>query len=135
MKDKKKGAIPSEAVENRVYHNLIHPAVADAELPEEKLDGKKIYYRMGVLCGNMLYYTKKFSSFKEMMQYCEDVDKKDGWDMFRCRFCFQAFKDDTYNFEKACFEQIEFPVNGIASNKERLAEIILKAYEKAKGCL
>ena len=36
MSEKEKGAIPSEAMENGVYHSLIHPAVADAELSEEK---------------------------------------------------------------------------------------------------
>lgn len=35
MMEKEKGAIPSAAMENGVYHSLIHPAVADAELSEE----------------------------------------------------------------------------------------------------
>ena len=94
---------------------------------------KNFYYRMGVLCGDMLYYTKKFESFETMMQYCEETDKKHGWDMGRCRFCFQAFKDDTYDFATSCFSQVEMPVNGIAQNKGKLAEIILRDYKKKYG--
>ena len=100
---------------------------------KKKIDNIKLWYRMGVLCGEMLYYTMKFDTFEAMMQYCADVDKKHGWDMFACRFCFQAFKDDSYNFEKACILQIEMPVNNIDQNKEGLAERILKAYAKTKG--
>ena len=99
----------------------------------EAIKGKGFFYRMGVLCGNMLYNTYKFDSFDAMMQEAERIDNKYKSDMARCRFCFQAFKDDTYNFEKACFYQQEFPVNGISKNKEKIAEIILRDYEREDG--
>lgn len=99
----------------------------------EAIKGKGFFYRMGVLCGNMLYNTYKFDSFDAMIQEAERIDNKYKSDMARCRFCFQAFKDDTYNFEKACFSQVDISVNGISKNKERLAEIMLRNYERKEG--
>lgn len=37
----REGAIPSEAVENRVYHNLIHPAGAAGEAVERRSVGRE----------------------------------------------------------------------------------------------
>lgn len=44
MLDEKKGAIPSEPMENGVSHRLIHPAPAGAELSNEdtEIDGIRI---------------------------------------------------------------------------------------------
>lgn len=94
---------------------------------------KKIFFKMGVMCGEMLYATYKFDDFEKMMQEAEEIDDKFNSDMMYCSFVFQAFKDESYDFSKSCFFQEIFSVNGISRHKAIIAKAILTAYEKNVG--
>ncbi len=96
----------------------------------ERIKEKNFYYKMGVTCGKTLYYTYKFDNFEKMMQEANNINNKYKSDMMYCAFVIQAFKDNSYDFEKSCFYQSKLSVNNIESQIENVAQNILKDFEE-----
>ena len=95
----------------------------------EVIDNKKIFYKMGVMCGETLYMTYKFNKFSKMIEKADEINNKYKSDMRYCCFVIQAFKDDTYDFEKSCFYQDKINVSSVKENAEFVAEKIIKAFK------
>lgn len=94
----------------------------------EKIKSKKIFYQIGVMCGNTLYLTYKFDDFEKTMQEACRINNKYKRDMRYCCFVIQAFKDNTYDFEKSCFYQSKIYVNEIEDEVENIVEGILNRF-------
>lgn len=99
----------------------------------ENIKSKNIFFKMGVMCGEILYTTAKFNDFEKMMQEAERINNKYKSDMRYCTFVFQAFKDASYDFSNSCFFQTKVYVNNILQEKTNIAEAVLAAYEKKGG--
>ena len=95
----------------------------------DELKHKNLRYKMGVVCGEMLYSTMKFDDFHEMVQEAERISERYD-DIQRCSFVFQAYRDDSYNFETVCFFQTKCCVYDIRRKVTDMARCIL---EKLKG--
>lgn len=95
----------------------------------ERVKSKKLFYKMGVMCGELLYYTYKFDDFEKMVQKAKEISEKYK-DMQYCTFVIQAFKDDSYDFEKSCFFQTELFVYDIKTKIDSIAEKILQDSEE-----
>lgn len=93
---------------------------------------ENIFYKMGIMSGSILYITYKFDDFEKMVQKAIEISDK-YHDMQYCSFVFQAFNDNSYDFEKSCFFQTEIRVYDIATKTDILAKSILESYEKKKG--
>lgn len=94
-----------------------------------RIKGLRLYYKMGVMCGNVLYFTYKFDDFEKMMKSAKDINNKYKGDMQYCTFVIQAFKDNSYDFKKACFCQIKVRVSDIETGINNVIEKILSDYE------
>lgn len=122
-------------------YSLIHSwidTIAKEMVSKEKNEKKlpmEIYFKLGVNNGFNLLCTCKFNSFEEMIQEAKKIDERYKGDMKNCNFVFQAFIDDSYDFKKACFSQIQIPVNGICNNVEYITDRILKDFETNKGVM
>ena len=92
----------------------------------EQLEQKKFFYKIGVMCGGIIYSTYKFEDFGMMIQFAKDIRDKYKSDMSNCRFIIQTYKDNSYDFETACFSQIEVAVTQIGLRVEGIAQEILK---------
>lgn len=95
----------------------------------EKIKNMKLYYKMGVMCGNLLYFTYKFDDFEKMMKSAKEINNKYKSDMKHCTFVIQAFKDSSYDFKKSCFSQTKVFVNNVESEIDNVIETILSDYE------
>lgn len=95
----------------------------------EQINNKQFCYKVGVMCGNTLYYTMKFNTFKEMVQRLTQIDQTYKSDMQYCKFVIQAYTDNSFDFKHSCFSQIERSVTGIESRVADIAKEILKDYE------
>ena len=99
----------------------------------QKIDRYGFFYKMGVLTGQTLLSVEKFDSFEKMIREAERIDNTYKSDMCYCSFCFQAFKDDTYNFGTSCFFQYHTNVNGISRKICDIERAIIKAYKMNGG--
>lgn len=95
----------------------------------EKLKAIKLYYKMGVMCGSTLYFTYKFDDFEKMIKEATDIKNKYKRDMSCCTFVIQAFKDDSYDFEKSCICQLQINVNQIETAIDAVVSKILSTIE------
>lgn len=95
----------------------------------ERVKSKKLFYKLGVMCGELLYHTYKFDDFEKMVQKAKEISDTRK-DMKYCTFVIQAFKDDSYNFKKSCFFQTELFVYDIEKKLDSIAETILRDCEK-----
>ena len=77
MLDEKKGAIPSEPMENGVSHRLIHPAPAGAELSKTKLNSEKFprvkAIRTFVLDERMLKEQMRFYGHNTLEDFLKEI--------------------------------------------------------------
>lgn len=80
---------------------------------------KEFYYKVGVMCGENLYTTFKHKGFKELSERLTGIKEKYGWDMGYCKFVVQAYKDNSYDFQKSCFLQEVFSVNSWREEVEK----------------
>ena len=62
-----------------------------------------IYQFTMILGGGILYTTFKYDNFSELSKQLTIIKSKYGWDMGFCKFVVQAYKDNSYDFERACF--------------------------------
>lgn len=100
----------------------------------EQINNTPFCYKLGVMCGQMLYETMKFDNFEKMIQEAHQIDEKYQSDMQKCDFVIQTYKDNSYNFESSCISQIRLPVNDIKTKSEDIAGKILSDYApKNKG--
>ena len=96
----------------------------------EKIKSKKLFYKMGVMYGEILYCIYKFDDFDKMIEEAKEINDKYKSDMMFCTFVFQAFKDSSYDFRKSCFYQGKCYVNKIEKEAEVIAEKILKCIDE-----
>lgn len=94
----------------------------------EIINTKNIFYKMGVICGEMLYSVDKFDNFEKMIQEAKQINDKYKRDMMNCMFVFQAFRDESYDFEKSCFFQTKLFVNDIENKIDALAKSIFAKF-------
>lgn len=94
----------------------------------ERIKNKRFFYKMGVMCGELLYHTYKFDDFGKMVEEAQKISDKYN-DMQYCTFVIQAFKDDSYDFEKSCFFQTRLPVYDIETKKDNIMKQILRNSE------
>lgn len=92
----------------------------------ETLKTKNFFYKMGVLCGDVLYCTYKFDDFEKMLQEAKRINDKYKSDMRYCTFVIQSFNNNSYNFLKSCFSQIELNVNDVEAEADNIAKRILQ---------
>ena len=95
----------------------------------DRIKGLRLYYKMGVMCGNVLYFTYKFDDFEKMIKEATDIKNKYKRDMSYCTFVIQAFKDDSYDFEKSCICQLQISVNQIETALDAVVSKILSTIE------
>lgn len=95
----------------------------------KQINSKQFCYKVGVMCGNTLYYTMKFNTFKEMVQRLIQIEQTYKSDMQYCTFVIQAYTDNSFDYKNSCFSQIERSVIGIKSKVVDIAEEIVKDYE------
>lgn len=97
--------------------------------PIKTIKTKNYFYKMGVMCGDVLYCTYKFDDFEKMIEEADRINDKYKSDMRYCTFVIQAFKDSSYDFNNSCFFQEEIRVNSVNSESENIAKRILQ-----EGC-
>ena len=77
------------------------------------------------MCGGLLYNTYKFDCFEKMFQKAKEISKKYN-DMKYCTFVIQAYKDNSYDFSKACFSQVEGSVYSIETEIDSIVKKFLQ---------
>ena len=92
----------------------------------ELIKKENFFYKMGVMCGALLYSTYKFDDFEKMMESAKGIKDRYGRDMLGCQFVIQTFRDGSYDFEKSCFSQIVVPVNDINLRFDRIMNEIME---------
>ena len=97
-----------------------------------KLAEHKVLYRLGVMCGKTVLMTERFDDFTDMMMHAESIGDIYRSDLARCSVVIQAFKDDSYDFKKACFFQVRMPVYGIGDKADDIARAICKKFERGR---
>lgn len=92
----------------------------------------KICFKIGVENGWLLYDTKKFESFEELIKYVKGMINKYGHDMFLCNLIVQAFKDNSFDFENACFmqETIPFRYLKVETVEQMIGDLVKKNWEE-----
>lgn len=92
---------------------------------------KNICFKIGVENGRLLYYTKEFESFEELIKYVKGIINKYGHDMFLCNLIVQAFKDNSFDFENACFmqETIPFRCLKVGTVEQMIGDLVKKNWE------
>lgn len=95
---------------------------------------KKFFYRLGVLSFSTTLKSFRYDNFESMSNEMTKIKKKYCWDMARCTFVVQAYKDNSYDFYNSCFLQEEFSVNAWDKEKETwLKEEITNQYGEENG--
>lgn len=99
----------------------------------QKMKGgdKEFRYRIGIVCGELVYETRKYDDFDAVFDYLEQVDEKYGHDMQYCSAVIQAYKDDSYDYKSACFYQKKMPIRGIRALKDRVREEMLEKWHES----
>lgn len=92
---------------------------------------KEFWYRIGIVCGELVYEIRKYDDFDAVFDYLEQVDEKYGHDMKYCSAVIQAYKDDSYDYSSACFYQIKKPIRGIRALKDRVREEMLEKWHES----
>lgn len=88
----------------------------------KKHDG--ICFKIGVECGDTLYYTREFDDFNRLIEWIEEKVRKFGWDMAFCNLIIQTYKDNSYDFQNACFMQETLSLGFLRSNMANIEQII-----------
>ena len=93
---------------------------------------RNFYYKIGVDNVDVLYYTKIFNSFSELIKYVKETLDKHGRDMSMCRLIVQAFKDNSYDFDSACFMQEIIPFGCLNTENVEfiISELVNKNWEE-----
>lgn len=96
----------------------------------EQINKKHFYYKLGVMCGQTLYYVYKFDSFEKLAQKAKRIDEKYKSDMRYCSFVIQTFDNSSYDFDNSCFCQITKSVKDIETHFNDIAKEIFENYEE-----
>ncbi len=91
---------------------------------------KKFFYKMGVMCGELLYTTSEFDSFEKLLEEAKSINDEFKSDMSNCDFVIQTFRDSSYDFKKSCFSQIRIGVNNIDDKTDFVVRKIINDYSE-----
>lgn len=104
--------------------------IADQLVKLDIIDNNNLFYKLGVMCGDLLYTTYEFDSFNKLFQEAKSINNKFKSDMANCDFVIQTFIDNSYDFKKSCFSQIRVNVNSIEDRLGYILNEIVKSYSE-----